>query len=82
VTHRDGAARRLPAARTRAVRAALREARFATLARRYRPRAVVNDGFVYVLRSGGRSVRVEQGADGVPRRLQVLIGAVGRLLLA
>jgi hypothetical protein len=43
---------------------------------------VVNDGFIYVLRSGGHRVRVEQGADGVPRRLQALIDAAGRLLLA
>jgi hypothetical protein len=82
VTHRDGGAHRLSAHRTRATRAALRAARFPTLARAYRPRAVVNDGFVYVLRSGGHSVRVEEGAEHVPRRLQALIEAAGRLLLA
>jgi hypothetical protein len=82
VTHRDGATRRLPAKRTRAVRAALRAARLATLDAAYRPRGVVNDGFVYDLRSGGHRVHVEQGADGVPRRLQALIDAAARLLLA
>jgi hypothetical protein len=82
VTHRDGATQRLPAPRTRAVRAALRAARFATLAAAYRPRGVVNDGFVYDLRSGAHRVHVEQGADGVPRRLQALIDAAARLLLA
>jgi hypothetical protein len=82
VTHRDGATQRLPAPRTRAVRAALRAARFSTLAAAYRPRGVVNDGFVYDLRSGAHRVHVEQGADGVPRRLQALIDAAARLLLA
>jgi hypothetical protein len=82
VTHRDGTTQRLPASRTRAVRSALRAARFATLATAYRPRGVVNDGFVYDLRAGGHRVHVEQGADGVPQRLQALIDAAGRLLLA
>jgi hypothetical protein len=82
VTHRDGAAERLPAARTWAVRRALRAARFATLAPAYRPPGVINDGFTYVLRSGGHRVRVEQGAENVPRRLRDLISAAGELLLA
>lgn len=82
VTHRDGGVRHLPAARTRAARAAWRAARFGTLAAAYRPAGVVNDGFVYVLRSNGHGVRVEDGAEHVPRRLQALIVAVGALLSA
>jgi hypothetical protein len=80
VTHRDGGARRLGAARTRAVRTALRAARFPTLAPLYQPEGVVNDGFTYVLRAGGRTVRVDQGAEHVPARLQRLISAVSALL--
>lgn len=80
VTHRDGGGGRLAPARTRELRVALRQARFSTLARVYKPRLVVNDGFVYELRSGGRTVRVEEGAEHVPARLQRLISAVSALL--
>jgi hypothetical protein len=80
VTHRNGATERLAASRTRAARRALREARFPTLAAVYKPRLMVNDGFVYVLRSSGHRVRVEQGAENVPRRLRDLLDAVGPLL--
>jgi hypothetical protein len=82
VTHRDGGTRRLTASRTRAARTALREARFPTLAAVYKPKAIVNDGFVYVLSAGRHKVRVEQGAENVPRRLQDLLDAVSKLLSA
>jgi hypothetical protein len=82
VTHRDGERGRLAPGRTRAVRVALRRARLETLARAYRPKGVVNDGFVYVLRSAGHTVRVEEGAEGVPLRLRRLLSAVGALLSA
>jgi hypothetical protein len=80
VTHRDGGAGHLAPARTRDLRMALRQARFSTLARVYKPRLVVNDGFVYELRSGGHTVRVEEGAEHVPVRLQRLISTVSALL--
>jgi len=80
VTHRTSPARRLKPRETRAVRAALRAADLPTLARAYRPRGVVNDGFVLVLRAGGHTVRVEQGAEDVPARLRALMAAAVKLL--
>lgn len=80
VTHRQGAPGHLAATRTRTVRSALRDARFPTLAPVFRPKAIVNDGFVYVLRAHGHTVRVEEGAPDVPARLQTLIRAVSALL--
>ena len=80
VTQNGGTPVRLRADQTRAARRALRAARFDTLDRVYAPKGTVADGFVYVLRHHGRSVRVEDGADDVPARLQALITAVLRLL--
>ena len=80
VTHRDGAAGQLAAARTRADHTAQHTTQNPTLAPVYRPKGVVNDGFTYVLRAGGRTVRVDEGAEDVPARLRRLINAVSALL--
>jgi hypothetical protein len=80
VTHRQGAPLRVSSQRTRRLRTALRDARLGTLRAVYAPPQIVNDGFTYVLRAAGHTVRVEEGAQGVPRRLQALIAAVSRLL--
>lgn len=74
-----GEAERLRPAQTRMARVALREARFRTLAAVYKPRGVVNDGFTITLRHAGRTVRVEQQAEGVPARLDALLDALGPL---
>ncbi len=82
VTHRTGAPVRLAPQRTRALRRALRASGFETLAPVYKPIGTVADGFVYALRHRGRTVRVEDAAEGVPARLQALVTAAGALLSA
>jgi hypothetical protein len=66
-------ASRLTPARLRALRTALQQARFATLAKRYESETPIADGFVYRVTYGGRSVRVDQGADPPARLERVLV---------
>src|SRR4051794_12074526 len=58
---------RLSRKRYRGLRDALRAAHFATLAPRYEPAYVVNDGFTETVRFRGHSVSVSTGADPPPR---------------
>lgn len=64
---------RLTPARLRALRTALTQARFATLAKRYESEMPIADGFIYRVTYGGRSVRVEEGADPPARLERVLV---------
>jgi hypothetical protein len=82
VTHRDGKRSRVAASRTRILRSALQDARLSSLKGSYEPKLTVNDGFTYVLKAGGHTVRVEEGAEGVPKRLQRLIESAAALLLS
>jgi hypothetical protein len=66
-------ASRLTPARLSALKTALRQARFATLAKRYESETPIADGFIYRVTYGGRSVRVEEGADPPARLERVLV---------
>ena len=63
---------RLSCARLRALRRALVNARFESLAPVYGPDAQVADGFVETVRYRGRAVRVLTGAEPPPRLGRVL----------
>ena len=82
LTHRDGERVRLPASATRALRAAFRHSRFATLASHYAAPGdvAVADGMDYVFRAGGRTVKVDELAQGVPGRLVRLKQAAAGLM--
>lgn len=79
---RAGERVRLRPADTRALRRALKDARFATLRPRYAPEGTIADAFEYRLRHRGQEVVVVETADDVPPRLQRLLDAVGVLLMA
>ena len=63
---------RVSCARLRALRSALVNAQFASLARVYAPDTEVSDGFVERVTYGGRTVRVLSGAEPPPRLARVL----------
>ena len=65
--------------RLRALKRALKAARFKTLKSSYKPKAQVFDGTTTVIRYRGRSVSVYSGAD-VPKRLATAISRVARLM--
>jgi hypothetical protein len=58
--------------RVRALRDALRNARFATLSPVCAPDTPMGDGFVETVSYGGRTVRVLTGAEPPPRLARVL----------
>jgi hypothetical protein len=60
---------RLGPARLRALRTALVAARFATLRRTYESEEQLDDGYVYRITYGKRTIRIEEGAK-LPPRLQ------------
>jgi hypothetical protein len=70
---------RLSAARLRALRNALVQARFATLLRTYESETPVADGYVYRIRYAGRTIRVEEGAE-LPARLARPFSLLTRLV--
>ena len=70
---------RLSAKQLRGLRRDLKNARFSTLKRVYRPRYVVNDGIGQSVSYNGRSVTVSTGAT-YPARLQRLLRRLGRLM--
>jgi hypothetical protein len=59
---------RITAAKLRAVRQALEQARWGTLRSLYKPSTPVADGFSYRITRAGRTIRIEDGAQ-VPARL-------------
>ena len=61
-------AKRLSAKRLVALRAALTQARWSTLARRYESETPISDGYVYRITYAGRTIKVEQDAK-LPTRL-------------
>jgi hypothetical protein len=69
----------LSAKQLRGLRRDLKNARFSTLKRSYRPRYVVNDGIGQSVTYKGRSVSVSTGAK-YPARLHRLLARLGRLL--
>jgi hypothetical protein len=69
----------LSAQQLRGLRRDLKNARFATLKRSYRPEYVVNDGIAQAVTYKGRSVSVSTGAQ-YPARLQRLLRRLGRLM--
>jgi hypothetical protein len=68
----DGRVFRLGPRRLAALQAALREARFATLARKYLPEAPFSDGYTWTVSHAGKTVLVAEGGSP-PRRLQRLL---------
>jgi hypothetical protein len=60
---------RLSPAKLRALKSALAKARFATLKRTYESDVQIDDGYVYRIMYGGRTVRIEEEAK-LPLRLQ------------
>jgi len=66
-------ASRLTPTRLRALRTALTQARFGTLAKRYESETPIADGFIYRVTYGGRSVRVDEGAEPPKRLERVLV---------
>jgi hypothetical protein len=58
---------RLGPAKLRALKDALARARFATLRRTYESEEQIDDGFVYRITYGGRTVRIEEQAKLPPR---------------
>jgi hypothetical protein len=62
----------LSPARLRALKGALEQANFATLARKYRADVPIADGYLYRVTYTGRTVLVEQGADPPFRLKRVL----------
>jgi len=69
----------LSAKQLRGLRRDLRNARFKTLKRSYRPKAIVNDGIEQSVTYRGRSVAVSTGAR-YPERLHRLLRRLDRLL--
>ena len=84
--HRDGtvtsdgyaAMRKLPDAKMTALRDALADARFATLARVYESDMPVADGYTFRITYAGRTVRIEEDAT-LPPRLQRVFTQLQRL---
>ena len=70
---------RLSSKQLRGLRRDLKNARFSTLQRRYRPKDVVNDGIAQSVTYKGRSVSVSTGAK-YPARLQRLLQRLGRIM--
>lgn len=91
VVARDGTARQsstrrgdddrftLTAKQLRGLRCDLKNARFSTLKRSYRPKYVVNDGIAQAVTYNGRTVSASTGAK-YPARLERLLERLGRLL--
>jgi hypothetical protein len=69
----------LSAKQLRGLRRDLKDARFSTLKRSYRPKYVVNDGIGQSVAYKGRSVSVSTGAT-YPTRLERLLARLGRLM--
>ena len=65
--------------RLKALRRAVRQARFATLRGRYAPDGVVSDGITETVRHAGRTVVVETGGDP-PARLRRLLARLAGLV--
>lgn len=61
-------AKRLSAKRLVALRAALTQARWGTLARRYESDTPISDGYVYRITYAGKTIKIEQEAE-LPVRL-------------
>jgi hypothetical protein len=79
-TRRGGDGRfTLSATQLRGLRRDLRNARFKTLKRFYRPKNIVNDGIAQSVTYRGRSVTVSTGAR-YPERLHRLLRRLDRLL--
>jgi hypothetical protein len=74
LTRSDGTKRKLTAEETSGVRAALREIVLQGLDRRYSPPSGVEvaDGIDYTITGGGVTIVVEDQADDVPSRLEIL----------
>ena len=79
--NRRGSDRRfkLSAKQLRGLRRDLKNARFSTLKRRYRPKHVVNDGIAQSVTYKGRSVSVSTGAT-YPARLGRLLERLARIM--
>ena len=61
-------AKRLSAKRLVALRAALTQARWGTLARRYESETPISDGYIYRITYAGKTIKIEQDAK-LPVRL-------------
>jgi hypothetical protein len=70
---------RLGPARLRVLKGALAKARFATLERTYESEQQIDDGFVYRITYGGRTVRIEEDAK-LPPRLQRVYALLSGLI--
>jgi hypothetical protein len=65
--------------RLRGLKRALKAAKFSTLKRSYRPKAIVFDGTVQSIRYRGKTVTVSSGAE-IPKRLGTVIARLARIM--
>jgi hypothetical protein len=70
---------RLGPARLRVLKEALAKARFASLKRTYESELQIDDGYVYRITYGGRTVRIEEEAK-LPPRLQRVFALLSGLV--